>query len=101
MEFAHEARSSIMSRNASLIARAFGGRAKRRSFLRRMIIALRRSRRRRARHPVGHYRHLIARDFRRQLASMFLNFSEEKASSQDANGDQAAARTHQPTGPDA
>jgi hypothetical protein len=71
---------------------AFGRPVKRKSFLKRLIIALHYSRRRQARNLIRSYRHLIADDILGP-SSASLNSNNEKESSQNANADQTAVRT--------
>ena len=72
---------------------AFGRPAKRKSFLKRMLLALHLSRRRQARSVIRRYRNLLAEDPWGQPASTLPNFNNEKESRQNANADQAAVRT--------
>jgi hypothetical protein len=88
-------------RGASFVRKTSGLRVKRRSLFTRMIIALQLSRSRQTRHIVHHYRHLIAEDFRGQMASAILDFNNERKGSQNANGDQAAVHTNHRTDPSA
>ena len=85
---------SIAVRRVSLGDETSARPVKRKSGFMRMIMALHRSRRRRTRHLVRHYRHLIAEDFRCQIANTFLDFNNEKESSRNANGDQTSVRTY-------
>jgi len=77
--------------NVSLTPEAFGRPVKRQSFFKRLIIALHLSRRRQARNLVRSYRHLLAAN---RPPSTFLDFNNEKESSQNANADQTAVRTN-------
>ena len=87
---------SIPLRRASLLEQTFVRQGKRKSFFRRMIEALHLSRRRQAQSLVRHYRHLLA-DPGSQAAGTFPDFINERESSQNANGDQAAVRTNHRT----
>ena len=77
--------------DVSLTPEAFGRPAKRKSFFKRLLIALHLSRRRQARSVIRRYRDLLAEDSWGQPASTLLNFNE-KESSHNANGDQTAVR---------
>ena len=72
---------------------AFGRPVKRKSFLKRLIIALHYSRRRQARNLIRSYRHLLAAESLILPASPFLDINNEKENSQYANADQTAVRT--------
>jgi hypothetical protein len=79
--------------NASLTPEAFGRPAKRKSFFKRMLVALHLSRRRQARNLVRRYRDLLVEDSWGQPPSSFMNFNNEKESNKNANADQTAIRT--------
>ena len=83
----------IELQTASLAPEAFGRPAKRKSVLKRMLVALHVSRRRQARNIIRRHRDLLAEDPWTQPASAFLNFDNENESSQNANADQTAVRT--------
>ena len=83
----------IELQDASLTPVAFSRPVKRKSFLKRLIIALHLSRRRQARNLVRSYRHLLADDIPDRPRT-FLDFNNEKESSQNANSDQTAVRTN-------
>jgi hypothetical protein len=84
---------SIELHNASPTPEAFGRPAKRKSIFKRMLVALHQSRRRQARNVIRRYRGLLAQDLWGQPASTFVNFNNERESSQNANADQTAVRT--------
>jgi hypothetical protein len=77
--------------NVSLMPEAFDRPVKRKSLLKRLIVALHYSRRRQARNFIGSYRHLLADDILDRPSSASIDFKKE--SSQNANADQTAVRT--------
>jgi hypothetical protein len=79
--------------NLSLTPEAFGRPAKRKSIFKRLLIALHQSRRRQARSVIRRYRNLLAEDPWGQPVNTFVNFNNEKESSQNANANQTAVRT--------
>lgn len=79
--------------HVSLTPEAFGRPVKRKSLLKRLIVALHYSRRRQARNLVRSYRHLLADDILDRPSGASLKFSNEEESSQNANADQRAVRT--------
>jgi hypothetical protein len=81
----------IELQDVSRTPEAFARPVKRKSFLKRLIIALHLSRRRQARNLVRSYRHLLADDIWDRPPSTFLD--NKKESSQNANADQTADRT--------
>jgi hypothetical protein len=84
----------IELQNVSRTPETFGRPAKRKSFFKRLVIALHVSRRRQARNLIRSYRHLLAADVLVLPASPFLDINNENESSQNANADQAAVRTN-------
>src|SRR5438045_2671385 len=85
---------SIALRNTSLDEKTSARPVKRMGVLKRVIRALHHSRRRQAKELVRRYRHLIAEDFRCQIASAFPDFNNEKESNRNANEDEASVRIH-------
>ena len=83
----------IELQNLSLTTEAFGRPVQRKNFLKRLIIALHLSRRHQARNLVRSYRHLLADDIPDRPRT-FLDFNNEKESSQNANSDQTTVRTN-------
>ena len=84
--------SSIGLRDLSLTPEAFSRPAKRRSFFKRVMIALHLARRRQARMIIRNHRHLLAHDVLILPASPFLDINNE--STQNANADQTTIRTN-------
>lgn len=79
--------------NVSLTSEAFGRPVKRKSFFKRLIVALHLSRRQQARNVIRRHRDLLVEDPWSQPASTVLNFNNEMESNQNANADQTAVRT--------
>jgi hypothetical protein len=79
--------------NLSLAPEAFSRPVKRKSFFKRMLVALHRSRRRQAQNVIRRYRNLLVEDPWGQPANSFINFKNKNESSQNANADQTAVRT--------
>jgi hypothetical protein len=79
--------------SASPTPEAFGRPAKRKSFFKRMLLALHRSRRRQAQNVIRRYRNLLAEDPWGQPANAFPDFNSRNESSQNANAAQTAVRT--------
>ena len=73
---------------------AFGRPAKRKSLLKRVLVAMHLSRRRQARNLVRSYRHLLADDILDRPPGPLVDFNNENESSQNANADQTAVRTN-------
>ncbi|MGH6752530.1 MAG: hypothetical protein ACREDP_10205, partial [Bradyrhizobium sp.] len=78
----------IELQNVSPVPEAFGQPVRRKSRLKRLIIALHFSRRRQARNLIRSYRHLLADDSEVRLPNPFLDFDIKKESNQNANADQ-------------
>jgi hypothetical protein len=74
--------------NATSTPEAVGRPVKRKSFFKRILVALHRSRRRQARNLIRRYRGLLTDDSWGRPPSAFLDFNSKKESSQNANGDQ-------------
>jgi hypothetical protein len=79
--------------NVSLAPETFSRPAKRKSFFKRMLVALHRSRRRQAQNVIRRYRNLLVEDPWGQPANSFINFKNKNESSQNANADQTAVHT--------
>jgi len=80
----------IVLHDASLAPEAFSRPVKRKSFFKRMLVALHQSRRRQARSVIRRYRDLLAEDPWGQPASAVPNFHNEKESNENAHANQAA-----------
>ena len=79
--------------NASLTPKAVGRPVKRKSFFKRILVALHLSRRRQARNLIRRYRGLLTDDSWSRSPSPFIDFNNKKESSQNANGDQTSVHT--------
>jgi hypothetical protein len=79
--------------NVSLAPEVFSRPVKRKSFFKRMLLALHLSRRRQAQNVIRRYRNLLVEDPWGQPANSFLDFNNKNESSQNANADQTAVRT--------
>jgi hypothetical protein len=84
----------IELQDVSLAPQAFGRPAKRKSLLKRVLVAMHLSRRRQARNLVRSYRHLLADDILDRPRGPSHDFNNENESSQNANADQTVARTN-------
>jgi hypothetical protein len=85
---------SVALRTTTLRGGASARPVKRRGFLKRLMAALHRSRRRQAQHLVRRYRYLMAEDYQCQVASAYFDFNNELESSRNANADQGSAPIH-------
>lgn len=85
--------ASIELHNVSLTPEAFGRPVKRKSLLKRTLVALHLSRRRQAQNLVRRYRDLLVEGSWGQPPSALLDFNNETESSQNANADQTTIRT--------